>query len=111
MRAIILRLFHIIEFSFAYIWEVFRSNIEVAFDVMTPRHRMKPAMIEIEIGDLSDRELLALSNLITMTPGTLSIDVTENREKLLIHAMYAEDPEALSKEISEKFRRKIANVF
>ena len=111
MPAFIRRLLHIIEFSFVYIWEVIKSNFEVAYDVLTPQDKMKPAMINVDIEGLSDRELLAFSNLITMTPGTLSVDVDEDKKTLLVHAMYAENPEALAKDINTTLRKRIAHVF
>ena len=100
MQALIVRIFHAIEFSFVYLWEVIKTNMMVAYDVLTPTHRMHPAMIEVDVKGLSDRELLVYSNLITMTPGTLSVDVSEDQEKLLVHAMYSKDPDALTEEIN-----------
>ena len=111
MRSWIIRIIHVIEFLMVYLWEVIKSNLQVAYDVVTPTHRMKPAMIEVDIKGLSDRELLAYSNLITMTPGTLSVDVTEKRDKLLIHAMYSENPDDLAQEINKTLRKRVTNVF
>ncbi|MGB0369908.1 MAG: Na+/H+ antiporter subunit E [Opitutales bacterium] len=99
------------EFSIVYIGEVLKSNFEVAYDVLTPVDRMKPAMIKVDVEGLSDRELLAFSNLITMTPGTLSVDVCEERKSILVHAMYSENPKELAQDINETLRKRIAHVF
>lgn len=99
------------EFFIFYIKEIIISNIRVAYDVLTPTHLMRPEIVTVSTTDMSDRQLLALANLITMTPGTLSVDISENREKLFIHAMYVKDPEAFSAELERSFVRRIRRVF
>lgn len=93
-----------------YIKEVILSNLRVAYDVLTPRHHMKPGFIAIPLGDLTDRQILILANLITMTPGTLSIDVSADRSILYLHAMYIDDPESVRRDITV-YRDKIKEVF
>lgn len=105
----IMRIFYSIELLAFYLYEVVLSNVKVAFDVLTPTHRMSPEMIKIEITGLTDRQILAASNLITMTPGTLSLDVNENRSHLKVHCMYADGHTA--REIETKYLRRIRRVF
>ncbi len=104
-----MRIFHAIELLAFYLYEVVVSNVRVAFDVLTPTHRMSPEMIEVEITGLSDRQLLAAANLITMTPGTLSLDVNEERTHLKVHCMYAEKTSA--QDIETNYLRRIRRVF
>lgn len=99
------------EFILVYIREVVRSNFAVALDVITPAHRMKPAKVELFVGDLTDRQLLAYTNLITMTPGTLSLDVSPDRQKLLIHAMYVDSPDQIICEMETTLKQRIIDVF
>lgn len=105
------KLLCIAEFALVYLREVIKSNLSVAMDVLTPSHRMKPAKIELFVGDLSERQLLAYTNLITMTPGTLSLDVSPDRQKLLIHAMYVDSPEAVVREMESTLKERIVHVF
>ena len=99
-------------FAFFYLREVIACNLRVAFDVVTPTHYMRPAFLVIPIEyDLSDLQLMLLANLITMAPGTLSLDVTDDRKKLLLHAMYVEDEEAVRAEIVENYQKRIKEVF
>ncbi len=104
-----MRLLHAIELLAFYLYEVVISNVRVAFDVLTPVHHMSPKMIEIEISDLTDRQLLAASNLITMTPGTLSLDVNEQRTHLQVHCMYGDASTASDMETN--YLRRIRRVF
>lgn len=99
------------EFLLFYIWEVITSNLRVAWDVLTPRARYCPEIVKVRITGLSDLQLLVLANLITMTPGTLSIDVSEDGEHLLVHDMYAGEAEAGARELEENFLKRIRRVF
>jgi len=105
------KLFYILEFVFVYMREVVKSNLAVALDVLTPAHRMNPANLELDVGDLSDRQLLAYANLITMTPGTLSLDVSADRQKLLIHGMYVDSSKRLVEEMETTLKQRIIRVF
>jgi multicomponent Na+:H+ antiporter subunit E len=104
-----MRILYSIELLGFYLYEVIVSNLRVAYDVMTPTHLMHPELIEVDISSLSDRQLLAAANLITMTPGTLSLDVNEVRTHLKVHCMYAD--ESTASDIETKYLRRIRRVF
>lgn len=106
-----MKILYAIELLGFYIIEVLFSNARVAYDVLTPDHKMLPGMIYVPIRDLTDRQLLAAANLITMTPGTLSLDVSENRETLQVHCMYSADHEKTVRDIENDYLRRIRRVF
>lgn len=103
------KFFNLIRFGLFYIKEVVVSNIRVAIDIMTPQHMMKPAILSVDVRELTDRQLLVVTNLITMTPGTLSLDVTDGM--LYIHSMYSENTELEARELVENYVNKVRNVF
>ena len=107
----LVRTVKIIDFFFFYLKELVASNVKVAFDVLTPTHHMSPAFLELPVEGLSDRQLLALSNLISMTPGTLSLDIRDDRSTLMIHCMYAKDPAAILENLSANYLRRVRDVF
>ena len=107
----IIKLPRLIELGLFYIKEVVLSNLKVAYDVITPNYFMKPAFIELDLEGMSDRQILFAANLITMTPGTLSLDVCDETKKLKIHSMYVDDPDAEVRELETKILRRIRNVF
>ncbi|MEO0453616.1 MAG: Na+/H+ antiporter subunit E [Verrucomicrobiota bacterium] len=79
---------------FFYVGEVILSNLKVAYDIVTPAYFMNPAIVAVPLDeDLSETELYLLSNLITMTPGTLSLDISHDCRCLYIHSMYTGSPE------------------
>ena len=59
----------------------------------------------------SDLEILLVTNLISLTPGTLSLDVTPDRKTLIVHAMFADDPDALIAELKDGMERMVREVF
>lgn len=107
----VIRFFKLIEFILFYMKELVASNIRVAFDVLTPTHHMKPAFIELPTEGLNDRQLIALSNLISMTPGTLSLDIRDDQSALMIHCMYAKEPEKILDNLTENYLRRVRDVF
>ncbi|MEM9726700.1 MAG: Na+/H+ antiporter subunit E [Pseudomonadota bacterium] len=76
-------------------YELIISSFEVGVDILTPKHRARPAIINMPLDVKSDLDILLVSNLITLTPGTLSLDISEDRCTLRVHAMFADDPDAL----------------
>ncbi|MBW3600685.1 MAG: Na+/H+ antiporter subunit E, partial [Planctomycetes bacterium] len=58
----------------------------------------------------TDDEITLLANLITLTPGTLSLDVSEDRKTLFVHAMYIEDPEKLRRHVKEGMERRVLEL-
>ena len=93
------RIGYIIVFIVFYLNRLIRSNIMIAYDILTPTYYMKPAIVKIPVRLTADHRILALVNLVTMTPGTLSIDLSEDKKMLYIHTLYMEEPEVLHKEI------------
>ena len=101
----------ILEFAWFYLRELLASNVRVAFDVLTTRHHMEPAFVHVEVSDLSEGQLLLLSNLISMTPGSLSLDVDDDFQKLTVHCMYARDPEGLTRHLETEYKGRVKRVF
>ncbi len=97
-------------FFFFFLREVIRANLRVAYDVVTPTNYMKPGIVAVPLDAKTDMEIMLLANLITLTPGTLSLDVSPDRNVLYIHAMYVEDPERLKQEIKEGLERRILEL-
>ncbi|MEL7115383.1 MAG: Na+/H+ antiporter subunit E [Pseudomonadota bacterium] len=75
-----------------FFYELIVSSFAVAVDVLTPRDRAQPAIVEVPLDVKSDAGILLVTNLISLTPGTLSLDVSEDRKTLLVHAMFVDDP-------------------
>ncbi len=94
-----------------FLYELLVSSIRVAVDVIRPRLTMTPALVAVPITLRDDAQITLLASLVTLTPGTLAVDVPPDRTILYVHAMYGEDPEAVRRSIRDTFERKIAEVF
>lgn len=106
------RLFSFVNLALFYVKEVLLSNLRVAHDVLTPRHRMKPGIIVVDVAELTDWQIFFMSNLITMTPGTLGLTVSRDHGNLYIHAMYIDgSAEELARSLREDYGRRVQSVF
>jgi multicomponent Na+:H+ antiporter subunit E len=97
-------------FSLFFLWELVKSNLRLAHDVVTPRFRMKPGVVAVPLDVETDEEITLLANLISLTPGSLSLDVSDDRKVLYVHAMFVEDPKAFRREIKEGLERRVMEV-
>jgi multicomponent Na+:H+ antiporter subunit E len=93
-----------------FLWELVLANLRVAFDVLTPRHRMRPGIIAVPLAARSDLEITLFANLISLTPGSLSLDVSDDRRVLYVHATYLEDAEALRARVKRAFERRVVEL-
>lgn len=90
-----MRVYYWLKLIVLFHYELIVSSLTVAWDILTPAHKARPAIIEMPLDVKSDAGILLVTNLITLTPGTLSIDVSDDRKTLRVHAMFADDPEQL----------------
>ncbi len=88
-------------------WEIVVANLKVVAAVLGPRRLLRPALVAVPLDAKTDDQIAVLSNLISLTPGTLSLDVSPDRRTLYVHAMSASSPEALRREIKQGFERRV----
>jgi multicomponent Na+:H+ antiporter subunit E len=96
-----------------FLKELMLSAVRVSLVVLSPnlKARLRPAIIAVPLTVKSDAEIALLANLITLTPGTLSIDVSEDRSVLYVHALDLDTREALIADIATGFEARIREVF
>jgi len=99
----------LISFVFFFLWELIKANIKVAYDVVTPANYMKPGVVSYSLEARTDLEITLLMNLISLTPGTLSLDVSFDRKTLYIHAMYLDNIKEFKNQM-RKFECKLLEV-
>lgn len=99
------RLPRFIMFLGFFVKELVKANFKVAFDVVTPLWYMKPGVIAMPIIAETDVEITMVANFISLTPGTLILDVSSDRRVLFIHAMFLYDEDEVIAELKEIERR------
>ncbi len=100
----------LIRFTLVFIRELLVSTWRVAMDVVKPLPLMRPGVVGIPLDAETDLEITMLANIISLTPGTLSLDVSEDRKTLYIHAMYVINPDDLRKEIKNGLERRLLEL-
>lgn len=102
----------VFELAAFLLWELLLANLRVAYDVLTPGYHMRPGVVAIPLDAKSDIEITLLANLITLTPGTLSLDVSSDRRVLYIHVMYVDndDLDEVRRKIKSGFERRVLEV-
>jgi multicomponent Na+:H+ antiporter subunit E len=93
-----------------FFWELVRANLRLALDVATPRYQMKPGILAIPLDATSDAEILLLTMLINLTPGSVALDVSNDRKVMYVHVMYIESPDAARAEIKYGFERRVRQL-
>ncbi|PDT15272.1 Na+/H+ antiporter subunit E [Rhizobium sp. J15] len=94
-----------------FLKELSLSAWKVTVTVLSPDMKLKPGIFAFPLTVTSDFEITLLANLITLTPGTLSVDVSPDRRTLYVHALDCSDPEATKRGIANGFERKIMEAF
>jgi len=104
------RLIAIISLLAFYAKEVVLSNLLVARDVLSHRGRIQPGIVTIQLGHLTERQAFVLANLITMTPGTLCLDLSMERQSITLHTLYAHQREELQQTIARQYEPRISHA-
>lgn len=100
----------IIEFLFFFIGELIKANLKMAKIVLTPRLQICPGVIAVPLDIETDIEITLLMNFLTLTPGTLSLDVSSDHRILFIHTIDFTDVEKFRVEIKGGFERRIMEI-
>ncbi|UVC10263.1 Na+/H+ antiporter subunit E [Rhizobium sp. TH2] len=106
-----MRAFRILKLFLVFLREFALSVFRVAWLVLSPRMRFTPCAFRFDLTLTGDFQITLLANLITLTPGTLTVDVTDDRTALIVHAIDCPDPDAARREIADGFERLIREAF
>lgn len=77
-----------------FLWDLTASSVAVARAVLSPRIISKPRLVTVPLTVTTDTQITLVANFISLTPGTLSIDVSPDRKTLLVHDLFAGDDSA-----------------
>lgn len=104
------RYFWFFVYLFVFIWECIKANIDVAYRVLHPAMPIRPGIVKVKTTLKSDLAKMLLANSITMTPGTISVDIID--DCLYIHWIYvsSEDPEVYTDIITGAFEKYIKRI-
>ncbi|HWV56243.1 MAG TPA: Na+/H+ antiporter subunit E [Longimicrobiales bacterium] len=97
-------------FALFFLRELIEANVRVAYDVITHSHHMRPGVVAVPLDATTDTEIALIGSLLSLTPGTLTVDVSPDRGHLYIHAMYIDDPDAVRARVKGGFERRVLEL-
>lgn len=103
----------IISLAVFFVIELVRANLKVAYEIITVhKHNMEPGIIKVPLDIHTDFQITLFANLITLTPGTLSMGVSFDKKYLYVHSMYyVRDRAKFIRDIKNGFEKKIIDAF
>jgi len=99
-----------ISFALFYLWELMISSIRVAIDVLTPRLDVRPGVVRLPLQVRTETEVTLLANLISLTPGTLSLEISGDNKFLYVHAMDVDNPDDLRRDLHESLEARVLRL-
>ena len=101
-----------ITYSILVVWDIIIANIQVAWIVLSvPNSKLKPAWIVIPLELHQPEAITILAGTITLTPGTVSADLSDGGHSLLVHVLHTDDPDAVTEEIMTRYQRRLKEIF
>ena len=100
----------ILRFHGWFVREIVVANIRMVYHVLTPHSSMTPGVVAVPLEPASDLEITMLANLVTLTPGSYSVDVSADKKHLYVHVIDCHDPDAVRASIKEDFERRILEL-
>jgi len=112
-KGVLRRLLYLVIYIFRFLWELIKANLNVAYLVIHPKLPIKPGIVKIKTKLTKDSALTLLGNSITLTPGTMTVDINEDKKELYIHWIYVKEvqEEKATQEISQNFERILTEIF
>jgi multicomponent Na+:H+ antiporter subunit E len=104
------RLLRAVRLALVFGYELVVSALEVTVEILRPRPRRRPEVVVLPLAARSDVEIALLASMITLTPGTLALDLTEDRCGLLVHALFAHEPGRVIERIQRTLERPLLEV-
>ncbi len=100
-----------IELLLFFLYDVLRANLRMAATILSPRMRLKPAVVAVPLILKSEAAITLLANMMTLTPGTLSLDISTDRQRLYLHTVWLEDADDFRRQLVEGYERRLKELF
>lgn len=106
------RIWKMFSYSLLVIWDILLANIQVGWIVLTkPNSKLKSAWVIVPIDLRQPEAITVLAGTVTLTPGTISADLSDDGHFLLVHALHAVNPDAVCDEIKDRYERRLKEIF
>jgi multicomponent K+:H+ antiporter subunit E len=92
-------------------YDIVVANIAVARLILGPTARLNPVFVQVPLTLTQPMSISLLASIITMTPGTVSSDLSQDNKILIVHALDCSDPEALITDIQQRYEKPLLEIF
>jgi len=107
-----IRVFRMLSYCLLVMWDILVANVQVAWIVLTKSNAaMRPAWVVVPLDLRQPEAITILAGTITLTPGTVSADLSDEGHSLLVHALDAPDPDAVRDDIKHRYERRLKEIF
>lgn len=94
------------------LWDIMVANVQVAWIVLTkPNAKLRPAWVVVPLELRQPEAITILAGTVTLTPGTVSADLSDEGHSLLVHALHTDDPDAVRDDIKQRYERRLLEIF
>ena len=107
MMTVAVRVWKLLALGGYFLYELIVSSFKVAWDVITPRHHARPGILAVPLDVRTDAGVTVLANLVSLTPGSLSLNVSADRRVLFVHVMFIDDVADARAEIKDNMERRV----
>jgi multicomponent Na+:H+ antiporter subunit E len=105
------RLFRVVSFLGYFVKILIQSNWSVAKVLMKPGFNESPRIVRYSVDGLTDAQITTLANTITLTPGTLSMDISADKKTLYIHCMFGVSRDQITRDLDDLRIRMMRELF
>ncbi len=111
-RPVMRKPLRVLEYILIVLWDIIVANVQVAIIVVFKRNAdMAPNWVAIPLELRTPEAIAILAGTITLTPGTVSADLSDEGHALLVHALDAPDPDAVRDSIKTRYERRLKEIF
>lgn len=89
----------VIVFAGHVVWQLVKSNLRLAWEIVTPRNTIATGTVDVPLRSASPIVAMAVSNVVTLTPGTATIDMSEVPPTLTIGVLHLHDPDRIRRAV------------
>jgi multicomponent K+:H+ antiporter subunit E len=101
----------VVRLAIIVLYDIVASALVVARQILGPEDRIRPGFVWVPLAIRDPHGVASLASIITMTPGTLSVDLSADRHQLLVHALHMEDSAELIASVKQRYERPLMAIF
>lgn len=101
-----------LSYSLLVMWDILVANVQVAWIVLSRSNdTLRPAWVVVPLDLRQPEAITILAGTITLTPGTVSADLSDEGHSLLVHVLDTDDPQGVVDEIKQRYERRLKEIF